>query len=142
MPGGLKHDGFSDSTSPLPRAKPRDMTDASLAARGAALDLLETVLRKKIPLDDAFDAHEGLDALEPRDRGFVRPMVATVLRRLGQIDALITETLTKPDPVRAGVLDILRLGVASSSSSTLPPMPPSIPLSPSRSSAGFSIIRG
>ena len=89
------------------------MTDASLAARGAALDLLETVLRKKIPLDDAFDAHEGLDALEPRDRGFVRLMVATVLRRLGQIDALITETLTKPDPVRAGVLDILRLGTAS-----------------------------
>jgi len=112
MPGGLKRDGFSDSTSPLPRAKPRGMTDASLAARGAALDLLETVLRKKIPLDDAFDAHEGLDALEPRDRGFVRLMVATVLRRLGQIDALITATLTKPDPVRAGVLDILRLGTA------------------------------
>src|SRR3954466_11040081 len=110
MPGGLKRDGFSDSTSPLPRAKPRGMTDASLAARGAALDLLETVLRKKIPLDDAFDAHEGLDALEPRDSGFVRLMVATVLRRLGQIDALITATLTKPDPVRAGLLDILRLG--------------------------------
>src|SRR3954451_21773733 len=109
MPDGLKHDGFSDSTSPLPRAKPRDMTDASLAARGMAFDLLETVLRKKIPLDDAFDAHEGLDAVEPRDRGFVRMMVATVVRRLGQAGALITQTRTKPDPITAGVLDILPL---------------------------------
>ncbi|WP_158047838.1 RsmB/NOP family class I SAM-dependent RNA methyltransferase [Skermanella pratensis] len=88
------------------------MTDSTLASRNAALDLLESVLRKKIPLDDAFDAHEGLDPLEPRDRGFVRLMVATVLRRLGQIDALVSTALTKPDPVRAGVLDILRLGTA------------------------------
>ncbi|UEM21129.1 MFS transporter [Skermanella mucosa] len=88
------------------------MTDSTLASRNAALDLLESVLRKKIPLDDAFDAHEGLDALEPRDRAFVRLMVATVLRRLGQIDALVSTALTKPDPVRAGVLDILRLGTA------------------------------
>ena len=88
------------------------MTDSTLASRNAALDLLESVLRKKIPLDDAFDAHEGLDALEPRDRGFVRLMVATVLRRLGQIDALVSAALTKPDPVRAGVLDVLRLGTA------------------------------
>jgi 16S rRNA (cytosine967-C5)-methyltransferase len=88
------------------------MTDTSLAARGAALDLLEAVLRKKIPLDDAFDAHDGLHALEPRDRGFVRLLVATVLRRLGQVDAVIAASLTRADPIRGDVHDILRLGAA------------------------------
>ena len=69
-------------------------------------------------------------------------MVATVLRRLGQIDALITETLTKPDPVRAGVLDILRLGVAQLVFLDTPAdSPPSIPPSPSRNSAGSSITK-
>ena len=54
----------------------------------------------------------GLTRLNRATVASSRLMVATVLRRLGQIDALITETLTKPDPVRAGVLDILRLGAA------------------------------
>jgi 16S rRNA (cytosine967-C5)-methyltransferase len=88
------------------------MTDNTLAARGIALDLLEAVLRKKTPFDDALDTHTSLSGLEPRDRAFVRLLVATVLRRLGQIDALVTGALNRPDPPKGGVLDILRLGVA------------------------------
>lgn len=88
------------------------MTDATLAARGIALDLVRDVLRKSVPLDDAFDGHPGLHALEPRDRGFVRLLTSTVLRRLGQIDALIAGALDKPDQPKAAVLDVLRLGVA------------------------------
>ncbi|WP_448204387.1 16S rRNA (cytosine(967)-C(5))-methyltransferase RsmB [Azospirillum sp. sgz302134] len=88
------------------------MSDATLAARSAALDLLRDVLRKSIPFDDAFDAHPDLRGLEPRDRGFVRMLVATVLRRLGQIDELIQGSLAKPGLPKAAVHDILRLGAA------------------------------
>ncbi len=88
------------------------MTDTTLAARGVALDLLRDVLRKSVPFDDAFDAHPDLAGLEPRDRGFVRVLVATVLRRLGQIDALIQSCLAKPGLPKAAIHDMLRLGTA------------------------------
>ncbi|PWC58109.1 MFS transporter [Azospirillum sp. TSH7] len=88
------------------------MTDTSLAARGVALDLLRDVLRKSVPFDDAFDAHPDLAALQPRDRGFVRLLVATVLRRLGQIDEMIQASLAKPGLPKAAIHDMLRLGTA------------------------------
>lgn len=88
------------------------MTDTTLAARGIALDLLRDVLRKSVPFDDAFEAHPDLAGLEPRDRGFVRMLVATVLRRLGQIDELIQACLAKPELPKGAVHDMLRLGTA------------------------------
>ncbi|MFM2041887.1 MAG: ribosomal small subunit methyltransferase [Pseudomonadota bacterium] len=87
--------------------------ETTLAARAAALDLIEAVLTRHIPFDDALDAHKGIKALEPRDRAFVRALAATVFRRLGQIDALIQASLDKPgDQLKAPVQDLLRLGVA------------------------------
>jgi len=51
--------------------------------------------------------------LAGRDRAFARLLVATVLRRLGQIDALIAQSLNVPLAPRAMLVqDILRLGVA------------------------------
>jgi 16S rRNA (cytosine967-C5)-methyltransferase len=88
------------------------MTEPTLATRGIALDLLRDVLRKNVPFDDAFDGHPEIRTLEPRDRGFVRLLVATVLRRLGQIDALIEACLAKPGLPKATVHDLLRLGTA------------------------------
>lgn len=83
-----------------------------LAARRAALDLLQAVLRHKRPLDEALANNSELTALDSRDRGFARNMVSTALRRLGQIDALINHFLDSPLPQRAaGVRDILRLGI-------------------------------
>jgi len=80
-------------------------------ARAVALDLLATVLRQKRPLDDALASHTDLARLEARDRGFARNLVATTLRRLGQIDALIGHALERPLPKKAqGVMDVLRLG--------------------------------
>ncbi|MFC7333810.1 16S rRNA (cytosine(967)-C(5))-methyltransferase RsmB [Rhodocista pekingensis] len=84
-----------------------------LAARAAALDLIQATLRRNVPFDDALEAHRGVRALEPRDRGFVRLLCATVFRRLGQLDALILGALAKPgQPVKGPVQDILRLGAA------------------------------
>jgi 16S rRNA (cytosine967-C5)-methyltransferase len=81
---------------------------SDVGARKAALALLDGVLRKHRSVDDAFD---GLTArLEGRDRAFVRLLVATTLRRFGQIDAVLKEFISKKpaDPV----MDILRLGAA------------------------------
>lgn len=80
-------------------------------ARPAALRLLESVLDKGVPLDEALATVLG--SLSPQDRGFSRQLVATTLRRLGQIDALIDHCLDRPLPERAGrIRSILRLGVA------------------------------
>src|ERR1051326_6974050 len=88
-------------------------TSSSVSARGAALDLIGAVLRQKHPLDEAIDDHPAMSELPARDRAFARLLVATVLRRLGQIDALIADCLNTPLAPRAAVVqDILRLGIA------------------------------
>src|SRR6266436_5924249 len=82
-------------------------------ARQVALDLLGAVLRRKRPLDDAIEDNPDMSVLSARDRAFARLLVATVLRRLGQIDALVAECLNTPLSTRAALVhDILRLGIA------------------------------
>ena len=82
-------------------------------ARHVALDLIGAVLRRKRPLDDAIEDSPAMHQLPGRDRAFARLLVATVLRRLGQIDALIADCLNMPLAPRAALVqDILRLGVA------------------------------
>ena len=82
-------------------------------ARDVALELIGAVLRRKRPLDDAIEESAAMHQLSGRDRAFARLLVATVLRRLGQIDALIAQCLNIPLAPRAmPVQDILRLGVA------------------------------
>ena len=82
-------------------------------ARQVALDLVGTVLRRKRPLDDAIEENSAMAELAARDRAFARLLVATVLRRLGQIDTLIAECLNTPLAPRAAIIhDVLRLGIA------------------------------
>jgi 16S rRNA (cytosine967-C5)-methyltransferase len=91
----------------------RPARDASgIAARAVALSLLQAVLRRRRPLDEALAGGGALEQLEPRDRGFARQLVATTLRRLGSIDAILDACLAKPLPTRAvAVRNLLRLGV-------------------------------
>jgi 16S rRNA (cytosine967-C5)-methyltransferase len=71
------------------------------------------VLRRRRPLDDAIEDHPAMSDLSVRDRAFARLLVATVLRRLGQIDALVGQCLNTPLAPRASIIhDILRLGIA------------------------------
>jgi 16S rRNA (cytosine967-C5)-methyltransferase len=80
-------------------------------ARQTALTLLETVLSKRLAFDDSFA--RAAEPLSPQDRGFVRQLAATTLRRLGQIDRLIDGYLQKPlPPAMPAPRNILRLGVA------------------------------
>ena len=79
----------------------------TLAARGAAIALLEGVLGRHRTLEDALDA---LPPLEARDRGFAHLLAATVLRRLGTLDAVIEPYLRRPPP--EAVRHALRIGAA------------------------------
>ena len=89
------------------------MTSQAPTARSVALDLIGAVLRRKRPLDDAIEDNPSMRELAGRDRAFARLLVATVLRRLGQIDTLIAGCLSMPLTARAAAVhDILRLGVA------------------------------
>lgn len=83
-------------------------------ARQMALALLQGVLDRRQPLDDALGQIDGFYAQLPtRDRAFARALAATVLRRLGQIDAVIAACLAKPLTPKARAIEtILRLGVA------------------------------
>ncbi|MFQ5783949.1 MAG: RsmB/NOP family class I SAM-dependent RNA methyltransferase [Alphaproteobacteria bacterium] len=80
-------------------------------ARACALDLLDAVLSRRTPFDEAIERHAGLARLAERDRAFARLLVATTLRRLGQIDALIDGCLARPLPAKAArARHALRLG--------------------------------
>ena len=81
--------------------------------RRAAYDVLEAVLGHKHSLDATLETQDSLNALNDRDRAFARTLIMTVLRRLGQIDALISSSLERRLPQKArGVRNILRLGIA------------------------------
>lgn len=85
-----------------------------LAARAAAAMLLDDVLTRGRALEDALAECAPFAGLEARDRAFARRLVATTLRRLGQINSLIGARLTAGRlPGRAEkVRPFLRLGVA------------------------------
>ncbi len=85
-----------------------------LAARKVALKLLQAIFIKKHNLDQAIDESADFAALNVRDRAFIKMLVTTVIRRLGQIDDLIRRSLSRPDqPLNPPVLEfIMRMGVA------------------------------
>ncbi len=97
---------FQPAALPIPEFK-----QAGQASRYAAFTLLRAVLRQKRPLDDALEASAECAKLEARDRGFARVLVATTLRRLGQIDAALAELMREKVKAKdEAAADLLRLG--------------------------------
>lgn len=87
------------------------MKSHSKSPRHISVDLLAAILEKGRLLDEELN-DPRLMKLEDRDRGFVRLLLATTLRRLGQIDALIAHCLERPLGNRANVAEhALRLGI-------------------------------
>jgi len=84
-----------------------------LAARRVALDVARAVLERGRALDDALEAAADFPRLAPRDRGFCRYLLATLCRRLPEIDAALARLLAKPLPEKAPFARMtLRLGAA------------------------------
>lgn len=90
---------------------PQEPAADTLAAREVALKLLEDVLGRKNALDIALENSAEFRSLPSRDRGFCRMLVSTTLRRLGQVDDLITKAEEKSSHKTLQLHNILRLGV-------------------------------
>jgi 16S rRNA (cytosine967-C5)-methyltransferase len=87
-----------------------------LPARRAAVKVLTAVLDKKQPLDDVLGrslAGGWLFDLPQRDRALTRAIVATSLRRKGQIDHVLTAFLERGLPSKAGSLYTILLSGAA-----------------------------
>lgn len=89
----------------------QEVSSDGMAARVAGLALLEDVLARKQSLDIALDQQAAFKALASRDRSFVRMMVSTALRRLGQIDDILARAIEREVPRNSSLENILRLGV-------------------------------
>ena len=88
-----------------------------ITSRRVAAVLVDMVLGKGRALDDALlDGKTGFRDLSERDRGFVRRLVATTLRRRGQIDGCLRKFLTlwpkglPREAMRLGAAELLFLG--------------------------------
>ena len=87
-----------------------------MLARDLAVAQVAAVLRYGRAFDDAIghtQRQPQFAGLEPRDRGLAHLIAATVLRRLGQIDAVIAKFLERPLPEKRGDLSsILQVATA------------------------------
>ena len=84
-----------------------------LPAREAAVAVIAAVLDDGRSFDGAAAKEFSARGLEGRDRALARLIAATVLRRLGELEALLNGFLEKPLPKRQGKLwPILLSGVA------------------------------
>jgi len=84
----------------MPRLAPKPEAPG-MAARRVAADILDNVLRRGRPLDEQFDDRQsshGFGLLSERDRALTRNIVATVLRRLGTLRALLAGLLERGPP--------------------------------------------
>ncbi|MEE9210976.1 MAG: transcription antitermination factor NusB, partial [Kiloniellales bacterium] len=87
------------------------MTEPARDPRAVAFQLLAQVLDRRRTLDEALAESKGFAALAVRDRALVRRLLATLLRRLGQVDDLIKTCLNRPLKRGHGdVRNLLRLG--------------------------------
>ena len=94
-------------------ANPRPGAASGANPRKVALHLLREVLDDGRALDEALARNSHLAKLDARDRGFARLILATALRRLGQIDAALDHCLDRPIKAKDVMLrHILRLGAA------------------------------
>ncbi|MAS87053.1 MAG: MFS transporter [Micavibrio sp.] len=82
-------------------------------SRLAAFDLLKHVFSKKLDLEEALNRSVTYKALEAKDKSFARMIASTVLRRYGQMLALINQFKDHPEPLHPQDLElILCVGLA------------------------------
>lgn len=77
------------------------------ALRSAAARVIGEVIDQRRALDDALErtfAAPMYALIEPRDRAFARLIVVTVLRRHGELDAVVRAFIDKPLPANTGLL--------------------------------------
>ena len=99
------------SQTPTPRPSAEKSLPAGLAARRAALRLLDAVLRKGLPLEQALGS-AARDISMPADRALAHSITALVLRHLVDLDELIDSATKQVLPDDAKARMVLRLALA------------------------------
>jgi 16S rRNA (cytosine967-C5)-methyltransferase len=98
-----------------PRTSPQPEVPG-LTARKIAADIVDGVLRRRVPLDEQLsgrNAHVGLATLADRDRALMRRLTATALRRRGTLRYALSGFLDKGFPADAPRVEtILLVGAA------------------------------
>ena len=98
--------------SEAPKAAPPE--EPGLKTRRLAVDILCDVFDDGRPLDQVLDHRAGTPgwrSLDAADRGLVRALVSTTLRRLGLVDDALKQLMSRPLPSKASrVRTILRVG--------------------------------
>ncbi|NNE21359.1 MAG: methyltransferase domain-containing protein [Rhizobiales bacterium] len=83
-----------------------------MAARQAAVRILDDILKDGITLDSALEAALG-GLAHVQDRGLVRAIATTSLRRKGQIDNALGQFLAKPLPAKSGIAGSILVAAAA-----------------------------
>ena len=88
--------------------------DGGLPARRIAYRVLNDIFFQKKNMDEAFLRAPGIDDLPGRDKAFVRLLIATVLKRGREMDALLATLLHEPlNTLKpAQLINVFRLGLA------------------------------
>ena len=91
-------------------------------SRELAIKVFEDIVYRKLSFESSFTRHLNQTQLDPRDRAFSYRLIATTLRRLGQIDHLISNCLARPLGKKATrARTIMRLGIAQLMFLEIPP---------------------
>ncbi len=111
--GAKKRKKQRPKTDAAPKQKrlPKSGEDSQTSADGRliAFNILDAIIGRQQMLEAAFANSEGFKELEARDKGLVRLIVATCLRRHGQLSALLQRMIS--DQTAAPVQLVLKIGL-------------------------------
>jgi len=111
--GAKKRKKQRPKTDNAPKQKrlPKSGEDSQTSAdsRLIAFNILDAIIGRQQMLEAAFANSEGFKELEARDKGLVRLIVATCLRRHGQLSALLQRMIS--DQTAAPVQLVLKIGL-------------------------------
>jgi 16S rRNA (cytosine967-C5)-methyltransferase len=87
-----------------------------LTARRLAAEVIEDVLRRRLPLDERLEglsARPEYQALAPNDRGLTRAIATSAFRRLGTIRRALNERVARGFPPKSGQLEAIMIAACA-----------------------------
>ena len=130
-----------NNEAPPARLRQSPIPADGLAARQLAASAIYAVLDQGRSFDDAFQRAADAAKLAPRDRAFARAIATTVLRRRGEIKAVLGTFLDKPIPAKEGKLEAILFSATAQLLFLKTPPHAAISLAVDQCRAGYSTGR-
>ena len=77
-------------------ADKRRKAKPAVTSRQIVQDLMQVIIGRGLPLQDALSQHDGWSNLDDRDRRFSRRLITMILRHHGEAKAVLKSQMTKP----------------------------------------------